>query len=82
MKPNRPRVQFVTVNEGVSLEVLDRGGTGSPQVWLAGSGNTAHVFDGFVGRLVPLGACVWVIRRSFGRPAIRHPGRAYGPETC
>ena len=51
---NKPRIQFVTVDEGVRLEVLDWGGTGSPLVLLAGSGNTAHVFDGFADRLIPL----------------------------
>jgi non-heme chloroperoxidase len=40
-------VQFVTVEPGVKLEVLDWGGTGRPPVFLAGLGDTAHVFDDF-----------------------------------
>jgi hypothetical protein len=40
-------VQFVTVDQGVKLEVLDWGGTGKPLVFLAGVGNTAHGFDSF-----------------------------------
>lgn len=39
------RVQFVTVDQNVRLEVLDWGGTGRPLVLLAGLGSTAHVFD-------------------------------------
>ena len=45
------RVQFVDVDEGVRLEVLDWGGAGRPVVWLAGSGNTAHVFDNMAPKL-------------------------------
>ena len=40
-------VQMVAVAPGVSLEVLDWGGTGRPLVLLAGLHNTAHVFDDF-----------------------------------
>lgn len=49
--PANHHVQFVTVQEGVQLEVLDWGGSGRPIVLLAGSGNTAHVFDDFAPRL-------------------------------
>ena len=45
--PSRHQVQFVTVEDNVKLEVLDWGGSGRPIVLLAGSGNTAHVFDDF-----------------------------------
>jgi hypothetical protein len=37
---------FVIVDEGVRLEVLDWGGTGTPVVLLTG-GHTAHVYDEF-----------------------------------
>src|SRR5580658_6312085 len=37
--------QLVTVEQGVHLEVLDWGGSGSPLVFLGGS--DAHVFDDF-----------------------------------
>jgi len=43
--PSPHRVQFVTVEPGVRLEVLDWGGSGRPVVLMAGLGNTAHVFD-------------------------------------
>ena len=38
-------VQFVTVEEGVQLGVLDWGGRGRPLIFLAGAGGTAHAFD-------------------------------------
>ncbi|MGA2887730.1 MAG: alpha/beta hydrolase [Terracidiphilus sp.] len=41
------KVQFVTVAEGVQLEVLDWGGLGRPLIFLAGNGDTAHAFDNF-----------------------------------
>src|SRR5688572_1689016 len=41
------KVQFVTVDKDVKLEVLDWGGSGRPIILLAGLGNTAHIFDGF-----------------------------------
>ena len=45
--PSKHRVQFVTVEDGVRLEVLDWGGSGRSIVLLAGLGFSAHVFDGF-----------------------------------
>jgi len=74
--PSKHSVQFVTVQEGVSLEVLDWGGTGRPVVLLAGSGNTAHIFDDFAEKLS--GACCHVYgitRRGFG--ASTHPDSGY-----
>ena len=53
--PSPHRVAMVTVDRDVTLEVLDWGGTGRPLVLLAGQGNTAHVFDDFVLRLLPRG---------------------------
>jgi non-heme chloroperoxidase len=74
--PSKHTVQFVTVEKGVRLEVLDWGGTGRPVVLLAGSGNTAHIFDGFAEKLS--GACCHVYgitRRGFG--ASTHPDSGY-----
>src|SRR5438105_3869561 len=45
------KVQFVSVEPGVSLEVLDWGGTGRPVVFLAGAGCTAHIYDEFAPHL-------------------------------
>ena len=36
------KVQFVTVEPDVRLEVLDWGGSGRPLIFLAGNGDTAH----------------------------------------
>jgi pimeloyl-ACP methyl ester carboxylesterase len=53
------------VDEGVRLEVLDWGGSGRAVVLLAGSGNTAHVFDGFAEKLT--GYHVYgITRRGYG----------------
>ena len=41
--PSPHKVLFVPVDKDARLEVLDWGGTGSPLVFLAGNGNTAHV---------------------------------------
>lgn len=49
--PSNHTVQFVTVENGVRLEVLDWGGSGRAIVLLAGSGNTAHVYDDFAPKL-------------------------------
>jgi non-heme chloroperoxidase len=74
--PSKHSVQFVNVEEGVRLEVLDWGGKGRPIVLLAGSGNTAHIFDNFAENLS--GACCHVYgitRRGFG--ASTHPDSGY-----
>jgi non-heme chloroperoxidase len=43
--PSSHKVQFITLEPGVKLEVLDWGGTGQPLVFLASLGDTAHRFD-------------------------------------
>ena len=43
--PSLHSVQFVAVDDGVQLEVLDWGGRGRPVVLLTGAGLTAHVYD-------------------------------------
>jgi len=53
--PATHTIQFVTVDKNVNLEVLDWGGSGQPLVFLAGLGNTAHVFDKFAHRLSTCG---------------------------
>ena len=59
-------VQFVTVDENVKLEVLDWGGVGRPLVLLAGSSNSAHVFDNFAPKLTSEHHVYGVTRRGFG----------------
>jgi len=60
-------IRQLAVDRGVSLEVLDWGGTGRPVVLLAGAGNTAHVFDRFATKLVGRYHVYGITRRGFGR---------------
>src|SRR4029078_5403700 len=64
--PSNHQRRFVTVEEGVRLEVLDWGGSGRPVVLLAGSGNTAHVFDDFAPELTSEFHVYGVTRRGSG----------------
>jgi pimeloyl-ACP methyl ester carboxylesterase len=57
---------LVTVDEGVRLEVLDWGGSGRAVVLLAGSGNSAHVFDDFAPKLTDCCHVYGITRRGFG----------------
>ena len=58
--------QFVTVEPGVKLEVLDWGGKGRAVVLLAGLGNDAHVFDTFASKLTEKYHVYGVTRRGYG----------------
>jgi pimeloyl-ACP methyl ester carboxylesterase len=73
--PSKHRVQFVTVEPGVRLEVVDWGGSGRALVLLTGSGNTAHVFDDFAGKLTGIAHVYGITRRGFG--ASSHPESGY-----
>jgi pimeloyl-ACP methyl ester carboxylesterase len=59
------KVQFVTVDDNVELEVLDWGGSGPPVVFLAGY-STAHVYDDFVPRLSDVAHVYGITRRGLG----------------
>ena len=59
----------VRVAPGVALEVLDWGGTGAPLVFLAGGGNTAHVYDGFAPRFTSRFRVLGITRRGVGASA-------------
>jgi len=64
--PSPHRIQFVSVGEGLRLEVLDWGGTGQAIVLLAASGCTAHEFDDFAPKLTKRYHVFGVTRRGFG----------------
>jgi len=64
--PSKHLVRFVTVEEGIQLEVLDWGGSGRAVVLLAGSGNTAHVFDDFAPKLTDCCHVYGITRRGYG----------------
>lgn len=65
--PSGHATRLVTVEPGVSLEVLDWGGTGEPIVLLTGSGDNAHVFDDFAYQLNDRFRVIGITRRGFGR---------------
>ena len=60
------QVKRVKVAEGVELEVLDFGGQGPALVFLAGLGQTGHVFDTFAPEFVANHHVYAVTRRGFG----------------
>jgi pimeloyl-ACP methyl ester carboxylesterase len=76
--PSPHKVQFVTVEEAVRLEVLDWGGLGRPVVLLAGSGNTAHVFDDFAPKLSEFCHVYGITRRGYGVSS--HPDSGYSEQ--
>jgi non-heme chloroperoxidase len=61
-----PHAQFVDVGDRVKLEVLDWGGTGRPIILLAGSGNTAHIYEDFAPKLRDSGHVYGITRRGYG----------------
>jgi pimeloyl-ACP methyl ester carboxylesterase len=65
--------QLVTVDKGVQLEVLDWGGTGRQLIFLAGLGNTAHVFDGFAPKFTGAYHVYGITRRGYGASSAPHP---------
>src|SRR5258708_24892974 len=64
--PSKHKVQFVTVEDGVQVEVLDWGGSGRAVVLLPGLGFTAHVFDGFAEKLTDSYHVYGITRRGYG----------------
>jgi pimeloyl-ACP methyl ester carboxylesterase len=69
-------IQFVTVEPGVQLEVLDWGGSGRPLVLLAGMGNNAHVYDKFAGKLIGQYHVYGITRRGYGASSAPAPTSA------
>src|SRR6266478_9420649 len=72
------QVRLVTVEDGVQLEVLDWGGSGRLVVLLAGSGNTAHVFDEFAPKLASSYHVYGITRRGYGIST--HPDSGYSEQ--
>ena len=73
--PSKHKVQFIPVEDGVQLEVLDWGGPGRALVLLAGRGFTAHVFDGFAEKLTDSYHVYGITRRGYG--ASSQPASGY-----
>lgn len=72
--PSPHRVVRVAVRPGVQLEILDWGGHGVPLVFLAGYGNTAHVFDGFAPQFCDHHHVLAITRRGFGTSTLASGG--------
>lgn len=72
------QVRFVIVEYGVRVEVLDWGGTGRALVLLAGSGNTAHIFDNIAPKLRAFCHVYGITRRGYGESS--HPDAGYTEE--
>ena len=70
--PSPHVVTFVEVDTDVRLEVLDWGGSGRALLFLAGGGDTAHVFDDLAPTLAKRYRVVGVTRRG-------HPGSSAPP---
>jgi pimeloyl-ACP methyl ester carboxylesterase len=71
--PSPHRIQFVTVDDAVRLEVLDWGGKDRPILLLAGGGDTAHVFDDFASKLTTFAHVYGITRRGFGASGYATP---------
>lgn len=67
------QVQFITADKDVRLEVLDWGGNGPPLIFLAGLGDTAHVFDAFAPKFTPSHHVLGITRRGFGKSSAPPP---------
>ena len=67
------KVQFISVDKDVKLEVLDWGGTGRPLVLLTGLGDNAHVFDKFAPKLTANYHVHGITRRGFGASSAPTP---------
>lgn len=61
-----PEVRFVPLEPGVRLELLDWGGVGQPIMFLAGLGNTAHVYHNFAHHFTEDYRVYGLTRRGYG----------------
>lgn len=71
--PSPHTAQLVPVDKDVKLEVLDWGGSGRPMVFLAGLGNTAHVFDDFAPKFTSSYHVYGITRRGYGNSSAPEP---------
>jgi pimeloyl-ACP methyl ester carboxylesterase len=72
------KVLFIKVN-GITLEYLDWGGTGKPLLFLAGLGNTAHIFDDIAPHFTNHFHVLALTRRGYGKSD--HPATGYDAAT-
>ncbi len=77
--PAPHRSGVATVSGGVELGYLDFGGSGDVLLFLAGAGNSAHVFDEFATRFVDSFHVLALTRRGFGESS--QPSTGYDTTT-
>lgn len=77
--PSPHRILQVRVSPTVRLEVLDWSGSGAPLIFLAGFGNSAHIFDNFAPEFVRHFHVLGITRRGFG--ASDKPASGYDTTT-
>jgi non-heme chloroperoxidase len=73
---SKHQIRFVTVEPGVTLELLDWRGSGRAIILLAGSGNSGHTFDEFAPKLLDCCHVYAITRRGYG--ASSRPADGYG----
>jgi non-heme chloroperoxidase len=71
--PSPHTVHFVPVGDGVTLEVLDWGGTGTPLIFTPGLGDTAHEFDELAPRFTARHHVYAISRRGTGASSMPPP---------
>src|SRR5580658_2098161 len=76
-----PSTTLVNVGDGVKVEVVDWGGGGRPLILLAGSGNSAHIYEDFARKLTDSCHVYGITRRGYGLSS--KPERGYSvPELA
>jgi non-heme chloroperoxidase len=76
--PTAFRERIIAAN-GTTLHTIDYGGVGVPIVFLAGLGNSAHIFDEFAPRFTNAGHVLAFTRRGYGqsgRPTTGYDARS------
>lgn len=77
--PSPHQVLHIRVSSAVQVEVLDWGGRGTPLVFLAGGGESSHVYDGFAPRFTDRFRVLAITRRGVGTSS--HPSAGYDTTT-
>ena len=67
------KVEFVSLDKNVKLEILDWGGSGQFLILVPGLGDTAHVFDSFALKLTPRYHVFGITLRGFGASSAPPP---------
>jgi|WetSurMetagenome_2_1015567.scaffolds.fasta_scaffold00023_55 hypothetical protein len=75
----RHKAHYIRNNHGITLEVLDWGGSGTPMVFLTGLGNSAHIFDNFAYQFTDRFRVIGITRRGYGNSS--KPSYGYDLET-